>query len=68
MNTLALTGGIACGKSLFGTFLARLGADVVDADDLVHGLHAPGGAAADAVGRDFGPAPNKRVVQHIFHF
>ena len=56
MNTLALTGGIACGKSLFGTFLARLGADVVDADDLVHGLHAPGGAAADAVGREFGPA------------
>ena len=34
MNTLALTGGIACGKSLFGSFLAQLGADVVDTDDL----------------------------------
>lgn len=54
MNTLALTGGIACGKSLFGSFLAECGADVVDADELVRVLHAPGGAAAEAVGREFG--------------
>ena len=55
MNTLALTGGIACGKSLFGSFLAQLGADVVDTDDLVHRLHAPGGEAAKAVENEFGP-------------
>ena len=55
MNTLALTGGIACGKSLFGSFLAQLGADVVDTDDLVHRLHAPGGEAAKAVEHAFGP-------------
>ena len=54
MNTLALTGGIACGKSLFGSFLAQLGADVVDTDDLVHRLHAPGGEAAKAVEHAFG--------------
>lgn len=55
MNTLALTGGIACGKSLFGSFLAQLGADVVDTDELVHRLHAPGGEAATAVEHAFGP-------------
>ena len=55
MNTLALTGGIACGKSLFGSFLAQLGADVVDTDELVHRLHAPGGEAAKAVEHAFGP-------------
>ena len=56
MNTLALTGGIACGKSLFGSFLASFGADVVDADQIVRRLHAPGGAAATAVEQAFGPA------------
>ena len=55
MKTLALTGGIACGKSLFASYLAECGADVVDADDLVRSLHAPGGAAAAAVARAFGP-------------
>ena len=55
MNTLALTGGIACGKSLFGSFLAQLGADVVDTDELVHRLHTPGGEAAKAVEHAFGP-------------
>ena len=55
MTTLALTGGIACGKSLFASYLSDCGADVVDADDLVRALHAPGGAAAPAVAREFGP-------------
>ena len=56
MKTLALTGGIACGKSLFASFLAERGADVVDADDLVRALHAPGGRVAEEVGRSFGSA------------
>ena len=55
MKTLALTGGIACGKSFFGSILAELGADVLDADDLVRALHAPGGKAAAAVAQAFGP-------------
>ena len=54
MTTLALTGGIACGKSLFGRLLAEAGAEVVDADDVVRSLHAPGGAAAREVARIFG--------------
>lgn len=56
MTTLALTGGIACGKSLFGRLLAEAGAEVVDADDVVRALHAPGGAAAREVARTFGSA------------
>lgn len=33
---LAITGGIACGKSVVGTLLARRGIPVCDADDLAH--------------------------------
>ena len=40
---IALTGGIACGKSLFAKFLGELGIQLIDADDVVHELEAPGG-------------------------
>ena len=55
MVSVALTGGIASGKSTFGKFLARLGAQVVDADELVHRLHEPGGKGALTVAHLFGP-------------
>lgn len=35
---IALTGGIACGKSLLSRFLRELGVATVDADDIVHEL------------------------------
>ena len=35
---IALTGGIACGKSLFAKFLRELGVQILDADDIVHEL------------------------------
>ena len=35
---VALTGGIACGKSLVAKFLNELGVETIDADDIVHGL------------------------------
>ena len=35
---IALTGGIACGKSLAARYFADMGATVVDADDIVHEL------------------------------
>ena len=35
---IALTGGIACGKSLFAGFLRELGVSTLDADDIVHEL------------------------------
>ena len=51
---IALTGGIACGKSLFAKFLRELGIHVVDADDVVHELESPGGDAVPAIAARFG--------------
>lgn len=38
MTRVAITGGIACGKSLVARFLEELGFKTVDADDIVHEL------------------------------
>ena len=38
MIRIALTGGIACGKSLVAKFLNELGVETIDADDIVHEL------------------------------
>jgi dephospho-CoA kinase len=35
---IALTGGIACGKSLIARYLNELGVQTIDADDIVHEL------------------------------
>lgn len=51
---VAITGGIACGKSLFSRYLNELGMDVLDADDVVHRLEEPEGAAVDAIVNLFG--------------
>ncbi|MCL1921139.1 MAG: dephospho-CoA kinase [Kiritimatiellaeota bacterium] len=54
--SVAITGGIACGKSLFAACLQRLGVEVLDADDVTHALEAPGGAAVGPIRRRFGEA------------
>ena len=51
---IALTGGIACGKSLVAKFLNELGVQTLDADDVVHELEAPGGAAVQSIVARFG--------------
>lgn len=52
MRLIALTGGIATGKSTVAAMLAAKGAAVVDADALAHEVLDPGGAAyADVVER-----------------
>ena len=38
MMRIALTGGIACGKSLVAKFLNEFGVETIDADDIVHEL------------------------------
>ncbi len=38
MKRIAVTGGIACGKSRFAEALRRLGCETLDADDIVHEL------------------------------
>lgn len=54
MFSIAVTGGIASGKSLFGKMLSSLGADVVDTDEMVRQLHSPGGKGALLVASAFG--------------
>ncbi len=51
---VAITGGIACGKSLFSHYLGQLGVAILDADDVVHGLESPGGEAVPALRSLFG--------------
>ena len=50
---IALTGGIACGKSLVAKFLGELGVETIDADDIVHELIPD-------------PAERKRIAAEIF--
>ena len=50
---VALTGGIACGKSLVAKFLNELGVKTIDADDIVHELIPD-------------PAERKRIAAEVF--
>ncbi len=52
---IGLTGNIACGKSAVAAMLADLGAEVIDADRLVHRLMEPGTESWRAILRRFGP-------------
>lgn len=54
MLTIALTGGIACGKSTVSAMLAGLGASIIDADEISRSLTAPGGPALPAIRQAFG--------------
>ncbi len=51
---VAVTGGIACGKSEVGRILAAQGVEVLDTDEVARALLAPGSAALDALCADFG--------------
>ena len=51
---VALTGGIACGKSAVAGFWSRWGVETMDADHVAHELIAAGGDCAEAVVRAFG--------------
>ena len=51
---IAVTGGIACGKSEAGRCLAELGAAVIDADEVARDVVKPGMPALDGIARTFG--------------
>ncbi len=53
---IGLTGGIGSGKSSVAAVLQSLGAAIVDADVIARELTSLGGAAIDALRREFGPA------------
>ena len=50
---IALTGGIACGKSLLSQFLNELGVETLDADDVVHEIIPD-------------PAERRRIAAEVF--
>ncbi|MGZ0711005.1 dephospho-CoA kinase (plasmid) [Coraliomargarita sp. W4R53] len=54
MALVALTGGIASGKSTIATFLARHGAIIVDADQIVRDVQQPGSQVLQAIASQFG--------------
>ena len=54
MLRIAVTGGIACGKSRVGSILAAEGAAICDADDLAHQVMEPGQDVYYAIVRVFG--------------
>ena len=54
MAVIALTGGIACGKSTVAGMLRELGAVIVDADEISRSLTAPGGKALPLLRETFG--------------
>ena len=56
MLRVALTGGIATGKSHTLERLSRLGVPCLDSDTLVHGVMAPGTEATRAIAARFGNA------------
>lgn len=55
MTLLALTGGIASGKSTISRMLAEKGAVIVDADAIVREVQAPGSSVLAAIAAEFGP-------------
>lgn len=54
MPLIALTGGIASGKSTIAARLAEHGATVIDADAIVREVQQPGGAVLEAIADAFG--------------
>lgn len=54
MLKVALTGGIATGKSTIGEMFAQRGAHVIQADRIAHELMSPGSAVYDQVVAHFG--------------
>jgi dephospho-CoA kinase len=53
---VGLTGGIGSGKSAAAGLFGKLGATIVDTDEISHQLTAPDGAALPALKQQFGPA------------
>lgn len=54
MIQIAITGGIACGKSLAGELFAAAGWAVCETDHVAHSLYAPGGPGFEPVCALFG--------------
>lgn len=56
IRLVAVTGGIASGKSLVSRWFERQGWTLVDADRVAHGLYAPGTILNASIAEAFGPS------------
>ena len=56
MVTIAITGGIACGKSLVGLYMRGVGIPVCETDELGHAVLVKGELVYEAVVKAFGPS------------
>lgn len=54
MKVIGLTGGIATGKSTVSGMLAKLGAEIIDADKIARGVVEPGQRCLDMIAAKFG--------------
>ncbi len=54
--TVALTGGVASGKSMVAAEFARLGVPVIDTDEIARAVVEPGQPALQSIVERFGPA------------
>jgi dephospho-CoA kinase len=52
---VGMTGGIGSGKTTAAEAFARLGADLIDTDEIAHSLTAPGEPVLAQIARQFGP-------------
>jgi dephospho-CoA kinase len=66
MFTVGLTGGLASGKSFVGKALAEHGCHLIEADQLGHEVLQAGGAAYEAVLREFGTVDRKALAGLVF--
>ena len=64
---IALTGGIACGKSLVAKFLNELGVETIDADDVVHELMPDPAERRRIAAEVFGDAAKRKELEARIH-
>lgn len=64
---IALTGGIACGKSLVARYLNELGVETLDADDIVHELIPDPAERRRLAAEVFADAAKRRELEARIH-
>ena len=64
---VALTGGIACGKSLLSKFLDELGVETIDADDVVHEIIPDPEERRRIAAEVFADPEKRRVLEAKLH-
>jgi dephospho-CoA kinase len=63
---VGITGGIGAGKSLACSTLAKLGAQVVDADEIAREQAKPGGSAHRLIAKAFGTSDRSEIAKVVF--